>query len=61
MIGADELTVLDKHWNVAFSGSQRGVERFVEQCRQIGFTVKGDVVHATKRELEVAFARPGVL
>ena len=56
MIGADEFTILDKYWNVAFCGSESGCLDFIANCRRAGLTVKGDVVHATKREIEAAFA-----
>ncbi len=52
MTGADELTILDKSWNVVFTGSEKACHKFVADCRALGLRVVGDVVHASKREIE---------
>jgi len=58
MIGADETVVLDRHWNAAFVGSATGAAKFMADAQALGFSVAGDQVMATKRELEAAFFTP---
>lgn len=56
MVGADEFTACDIHWNTVFCGSEAGLVNFLERCEQYGFVLKNAQVQATKREIEIAFA-----
>ncbi len=57
MIGANEFTADDLHWNSVYVGSLQGRDDFLARCKRLGFSVQGNQVLAPKAEIESAMAR----